>query len=102
LALTAIGLITIVARGYQMWWQRRPTRGSSWAVGRAPLRGTIRNLPSVATVAIVVVAVAVGWFLPLFGLSLAAFVIVDLVIGVVKQRRAAAAAEKGGLRCVTQ
>ena len=88
LALTAIGLITIVVRGYQMWWQRRPTRGSSWAVGRAPLRGALRNLHPAATLGIVIAAVAVGWFLPLFGLSLAAFVIVDLIVGAVKQRRA--------------
>lgn len=88
LALTAIGLITIVVRGYRMWWQRRPTRGSSWAVGRAPLRGTIRNLQPAVILGIVIAAVAVGWFLPLFGLSLAAFVIVDLIVGAVKQLRA--------------
>jgi uncharacterized iron-regulated membrane protein len=95
LALTAIGLITIVVRGYLMWWQRRPTRGSSWAVGRPPLRGAIRNLPPVATVALIVVAVAVGWFLPLFGLSLAAFVVVDLIVGAVKRRRTVVAQQKG-------
>ncbi|CAN5444023.1 PepSY domain-containing protein [soil metagenome] len=88
LALTAIGLITIVVRGYLMWWQRRPTRGSSWAVGRAPLRGTMRNLHPLVILGIVVTAVVLGWFLPLFGLSLAAFVIVDLIVGAVKQRRA--------------
>lgn len=90
LALTAIGLITIIVRGYQMWWQRRPTRGSSWAVGRPPLRGVLGSLPPTAIVAVIVAAGVVGWFLPLFGLSLAAFVVVDLVIGVVKQRRIAA------------
>ncbi|MGH7289683.1 MAG: PepSY-associated TM helix domain-containing protein [Myxococcota bacterium] len=94
LALTAIGLITIVVRGYLMWWQRRPTRGSAWAVGRPPLRGTIRNLPPVATVTIAALAIVVGWFLPLFGLSLAAFVIVDVVIGAIKSRRAAARQKK--------
>ncbi|MCV6980407.1 PepSY domain-containing protein [Mycolicibacterium pulveris] len=94
LALTAIGLIAIVIRGYQMWWQRRPTRGSAWAVGRPPLRGAIRRLPTPSVVAAVVAAGALGWFLPLFGLSLAAFVIVDLLIGAVKQRRAAADKEK--------
>ncbi|MDQ2635272.1 MAG: hypothetical protein M3Y83_00155, partial [Actinomycetota bacterium] len=76
--------------GYQMWWHRRPTRGSAWALGRPPLRGAIRNLPPTAVVALVVAAGALGWFLPLFGLSLAAFVVVDLVVGAVKQRRSAA------------
>lgn len=94
LALTAIGLITIIIRGYQMWWQRRPTRGSAWAVGRPPLRGAIRGLPPAVIVALVVVAGVLGWFLPLFGLSLAVFVIVDLLIGAVKQRRSVADEKK--------
>ena len=88
LALTAIGLITIVVRGYLMWWQRRPTRGSAWAVGRPPLRGTLRGLPPAALVAVAVVAIAVGWFLPLFGITLAAFVLVDVVVGATKRRSA--------------
>jgi uncharacterized iron-regulated membrane protein len=86
LALTAIGLITIVLRGYLMWSQRRPTRGS--AVGRPPLRGIIRNLPLTALVPLGIVAVAVGWFLPLFGLSLLALLLVDMTIGAVKRRTA--------------
>lgn len=90
LALTALGLITVVVRGYVMWWQRRPTRGSTWAAGRPPRRGAIRNQHPAAILAIIVVAAAVGWFLPLFGLSLAAFVVVDLVVGAVKARRVAA------------
>ncbi|WP_094288796.1 PepSY-associated TM helix domain-containing protein [Mycobacterium lehmannii] len=88
LALTAIGLITIVVRGYLMWWQRRPTKGSAWAAGRPPLRGVLHGLhPGVITL-LVVGAVAVGWALPLFGLSLAAFVVVDLIVGAVKKRGA--------------
>ncbi|WP_319448676.1 MULTISPECIES: PepSY-associated TM helix domain-containing protein [unclassified Mycobacterium] len=85
LALTAIGLITIVVRGYRMWWQRRPTRGSTWAVGRAPLRGTLRNVSPAALVALATVAIAVGWFLPLFGLSLLAFLVVDAAVAAFKR-----------------
>ena len=86
LALTAIGLIAVFAQGYRMWWQRRPTRGASWAVGRPPLRGTLRGLPPVAAVAILAAAVAVGWFLPLFGISLLAFLVFDAVVGAVKRK----------------
>lgn len=89
LALTAIGLIFLIIHGYRMWWQRRPTRGSAWSAGRPPLRGAIRSLSPVAAVALVVAAAAVGWFLPLFGLSLLAFVVVDAIIGVVKRNRRA-------------
>ena len=85
LALTAIGLILVVVRGYRMWWQRRPTRGSTWAVGRPPLRGAIRNIRPVIAVPLVAAAVAIGWFLPLFGLSLLAFLVVDTAIWAVKR-----------------
>ncbi|MUL83092.1 MULTISPECIES: PepSY domain-containing protein [unclassified Mycolicibacterium] len=84
LALTAIGLITVIVRGYRMWWQRRPTRGSDWAVGRPPLRGTIHRLPPLGSAALVVVTAVVGWCLPLFGLSLLAFLIVDAVVAMRK------------------
>jgi uncharacterized iron-regulated membrane protein len=88
LALTAIGLITIVVRGYRMWWQRRPTRGSGWATGRAPVRGILRTSSPAKLVALSVVTLAVGWFLPMFGLSLLAFLVVlvvDVLVGAVKQ-----------------
>ena len=84
LALTAVGLITIIVRGYRMWWQRRPTRGSAWAVGRPPMRGTLRTLSPATVVALTVATIAVGWFLPLFGLSLLAFLIVDVAVAATK------------------
>lgn len=86
LVLTAIGLITVVVRGYLMWWQRRPTRGTAWAVGRAPLRGALRKLHPAVLVLLAVSAVALGWALPLFGLSLAAFLVVDLAAAAIKKR----------------
>ncbi|KUI38644.1 peptidase [Mycobacterium sp. IS-1590] len=86
LALTAIGLITIVVRGYLMWWQRRPTRGSAWATGRPPLRGVLRGMHPGVIALLVIGAVAVGWALPLFGLSLAAFLVVDLIVAAAKKR----------------
>ena len=85
----AVGLLTVILRGYRMWWQRRPTRGAVWAVGRPPVRGGIRRLPPIAIAGLVAGAVAVGWFLPLLGLTLAAFVAVDLIIGTVKKQKAA-------------
>lgn len=86
LALTMIGLITVIVRGYRMWWQRRPTRGSAWAVGRPPLRGAIRRLPPPAIAAIAVGAAVIGWCLPLFGLSLLGFLIVDAIVALRKRK----------------
>lgn len=83
----AIGLVTVIVRGYRMWWQRRPTRGSNWAVGRPPARGGIRALPPAAIAAVGVTAVALGWFLPLLGWTLAVFVIVDVIVAAVARRR---------------
>jgi uncharacterized iron-regulated membrane protein len=83
----AVALVAVIAGGYRMWWQRRPTRGSAWAVGRPPVRGALRRLSPVAIGVLVVTTVAVGWLLPLLGVSLAAFVILDLALGAAKQRK---------------
>ncbi|ETT23992.1 PepSY domain-containing protein [Rhodococcus aetherivorans] len=81
LALLAVALITVVLRGYVMWWRRRPTRGSAWAVGRAPARGALRRIGAGPAVAIGVAAAVVGWFAPVLGLSLLAFLVVDTAVG---------------------
>lgn len=89
LAALAIGLICVIVWGYRMWWQRRPTRDGrrAWA-GGPPDRGAWHHLPVWAIVAGVPVVYALAWFLPLFGLPLAAFLLVDYVIGAVRRRRA--------------
>jgi uncharacterized iron-regulated membrane protein len=81
----AVGLVTVIVRGYRMWWQRRPTRGSDWAVGRPPARGGIRRLHPAILVAGAGTTVAVGLFLPLLGISLAGFLLVDLVVGALRR-----------------
>jgi uncharacterized iron-regulated membrane protein len=88
LLAVAVGIVVSIVLGYRMWWQRRPTRGSAWAVGRPPLRGGLRRLHPATAALVVLTAVAVGWFLPLLGLSLAAFVLVDLGLAARKRRRA--------------
>ncbi|MCG5434034.1 PepSY domain-containing protein [Mycobacterium sp. MYCO198283] len=88
LILTALGLIAIVLLGYRMWWQRRPTRGT-WARPRPPARGALRSFPVAARAGVVALALAVSWFLPLFGLSFAAFVAVDVAVAAATRRRAA-------------
>ncbi|MDH6229283.1 PepSY domain-containing protein [Streptomyces sp. MJP52] len=88
LAAIAVGLMCVMFWGYRMWWQRRPTRdGRRAAFGRPPARGTWRSLPwPVLLVGIPVVAV-VGWALPLFGVTLLAFLVVDVVVGVLRGQR---------------
>ena len=88
LALTAVGLLAMIAWAYRMWWQRRPTRADRRRpVGDPPARGTWRHLPRGLLVGGVLVVVALCWALPVLGWSLLAFLVVDAVVGVVRRRR---------------
>jgi uncharacterized iron-regulated membrane protein len=91
LAALAIGLITVIVWGYRMWWQRRPTRNGSRAVAGAPPvgPGAWQQLPTWAIVAGVPIVVAIGYFLPVLGVSLVVFLAVDLIVGAVRSRRRA-------------
>jgi len=85
LALLAIGLITVIVRGYRMWWKRRPTKQRG--LPRSPRRGVLAGLRPVEAVAVVAVLAVIGWYAPLFGMSLAVFVIGDVLYGIWSQRR---------------
>lgn len=89
LAVIAIGLIAIAFWGYRMWWQRRPTREDRKAVfGKAPARGTWRRLPLPAMVIGVPAVAALGWALPVLGVTLACFIVVDVAFGLVRRSSA--------------
>ncbi|WP_342213737.1 PepSY domain-containing protein [Nocardia wallacei] len=91
LLVTMIALITVIVRGYLMWWRRRPTKADNrFAAGKPPRRGTLRRTPLYVTVPLVAVAVAVGWFAPLIGISLLGFLAVDIVVGLIQRRRVTA------------
>ncbi|TXK41399.1 PepSY domain-containing protein [Nonomuraea sp. C10] len=77
LMLLAAGAITLIVLGYRMWWQRRPTRG----FGEPYPRGGWHRLGWAVLVPLILLVVAVGWFLPLMGLSLLAFLAVDVLLG---------------------
>lgn len=82
----AVALVTVIVRGYLLWWHRRPTAGAR-PVGGAPRRGALTGLGPGAAVVVVFAAAAVGWFVPVLGASLVAFVAVDAVIGWQQHRR---------------
>lgn len=90
LALLAIGLITVIVRGYLMWWRRRPTRGG---LPKAPGRGSLGSLLPAEALGLVAVVAVIGWYAPWFGIPLALFVIVDTAWGIRASQRAV-----GGLR----
>jgi uncharacterized iron-regulated membrane protein len=72
-----LGMITLIVLGYRMWWQRRPTRGG----GRPVPRGQLRTAARPAVLVAVLLAVVLGWFAPLLGISLAAFLVIDGALG---------------------
>lgn len=87
LALIAVGLISVIVWGYRMWWQRRPTRGDRMAAfGRAPVRGAWRQLPVPVLIIGVPAVAALGWALPLLGITLLAFLFYDVAFGLYLRR----------------
>ncbi|MFJ8914305.1 PepSY-associated TM helix domain-containing protein [Amycolatopsis sp. NPDC102389] len=88
LLLLGAGLVTLVVLGYRMWWQRRPTRATGLTFGRPIPRGQWRKAPPALLVGLLVLAAAIGWFVPLLGLSLLAFLVIDLLLGLRSRGRA--------------
>ncbi|GAA1098377.1 putative integral membrane protein [Tsukamurella sp. TY48] len=75
-------LSVVIVRGYLMWWQRRPRSGG---LPKPPARESLRKVdPSHAIPAVLAVAF-IGWFLPVLGVSLLAFIVLDVAIGVAKR-----------------
>ncbi|UVY84652.1 PepSY domain-containing protein [Brachybacterium sp. NBEC-018] len=74
-AAVALGIAGVVVTGYVMWWQRG--RGSR--PGRVPSRGALRAAPWWGVLAVAAAGLVIGLFLPMIGLGLLAFLVVDQV-----------------------
>ncbi|MEV6951291.1 PepSY domain-containing protein [Streptomyces sp. NPDC051183] len=91
LAALAVAVMFMVFWGYRMWWLRRPTKELRLSAGRAQPRGAWRKLPVTLVLPLAAVTAVVGWFIPLLGITLVAFLAVDVLLGFVAARRAEAA-----------
>jgi uncharacterized iron-regulated membrane protein len=81
LVAIAVGIICIVLWGYRMWWLRRPTRA-----GATTPSGTQR--PSALSIGVIgAVAIALGIFFPVLGVSLLAFLALDAAWHQLRARR---------------
>lgn len=89
----AVGIAGLVILGYRMWWQRRPTRGNR-RVGRMPESGSLRRAPWWGKVLVVGSLGLVGWFLPVLGVSLAGFVLLDIALNQLAKRNARPSSER--------
>ncbi|MFF4979130.1 PepSY-associated TM helix domain-containing protein [Streptomyces sp. NPDC001046] len=90
MALT-LSLILLIVWGYRMWWQRG--RGS--AFGRPIPRGAWQHVPPQILVPLLAGVAVLGYFLPLFGIPLAVFLAVDIVLGEIAHRRGRRASGAG-------
>lgn len=88
LFVLAMAISAMVVLGYLMWWKRRPLRAGA-VVGPPPRRGMLRGAPWWGIGLVVAGAVATGLWLPLVGWTLLAFVVLDLAIGLIGDRRRA-------------
>ncbi|EIV94674.1 PepSY domain-containing protein [Frankia sp. QA3] len=92
LAALALGLICVIIWGFRMWWQRRPTRddrpGRRGPLGPPPSRGAWHGLSKSALIVGIVLTAAVGWALPVLGVTMLVFLAVDLLVGAVGRRAA--------------
>ncbi|WP_329121315.1 PepSY-associated TM helix domain-containing protein [Streptomyces sp. NBC_01353] len=82
LAALALSLILLILWGYRMWWLRRP--------GRPVARGAWRKVPATMLLPLLAATALVGWFVPMLGISLLAFLVVDLALGLVARARSRA------------
>ncbi len=78
LAALALGLVGVLFWGYRMAWLRRTRTRLPAAPGR---RGALRDLTQPVALGVVLVTVAVGWALPVLGVTLAGFLLVDALLG---------------------
>lgn len=75
MAAFGIALTAMIVLGYVMWWRRRPAAGS----GLAPLSEAFMRLPPAQRASVGVLAILLGWNLPLMGVSLLLFLLVDVI-----------------------
>jgi uncharacterized iron-regulated membrane protein len=83
LAALALALILMIFWGYRMWWQR----GRASAFGRPVARCAWQHVPPYVLVTCAAAVAVLGYFVPLLGIPLAAFLAVDVVLGEIAHRR---------------
>jgi uncharacterized iron-regulated membrane protein len=84
MALIGVALMVMTVLGYRIWWLRRPAPG-------APVRPLVAAWTALSPLGrgvAAVLALVVGWALPLLGISLLVFLAVDIVHWLMSRQRA--------------
>ncbi|MCD0449213.1 PepSY domain-containing protein [Actinocorallia sp. API 0066] len=84
LAALALALIVLLCWGYLMWWRR-----GRHGFGRPIPRGAWRGAPGWLLALLAAGALGAAWLVPLFGYTLFAFLLLDVVIGLARRRGSA-------------
>ncbi|UUU26507.1 PepSY-associated TM helix domain-containing protein [Streptomyces sp. DSM 40750] len=79
----ALSLVMLILWGYRMWWQR----GRASSFGRPIPRGAWQQVPPHLLVPALAVIAVLGYFVPLLGIPLAVFLVVDVALGEIAYRR---------------
>lgn len=87
LFLVASAIATMVVLGYLMWFKRRPTKNPRQRMGKTPARGAVLSAPWWGITLVLLASITVGIFLPLMGISLVIFLVVDVILGWVHRRQ---------------
>ncbi|MGC6389000.1 PepSY-associated TM helix domain-containing protein [Ewingella sp. S1.OA.A_B6] len=73
-----LGLCTMIGWGYRLWWLRRPQMNSASNPGLT-LMHTWRRMPFILQFPITLVVIGLSFSLPLMGISLVIFLLIDIV-----------------------
>jgi uncharacterized iron-regulated membrane protein len=75
MALFGIALSAMIVLGYVMWWRRQPSVGATLQT----LSATWLELPGITCISVALLALLLGWAMPLMGISLVLFLAVDVL-----------------------
>lgn len=81
-SLIAFGTLVLITLAYRMWWNRRP-HGALWPHAPPPLWP---GRPKTALLALVAAAAILAWAIPVLGVTLIGFLILDMIINTAKRR----------------
>ncbi|MCD1631220.1 PepSY-associated TM helix domain-containing protein [Marinobacter shengliensis] len=79
-AACALGLCVLIVLGYRMWWLRRPARTAHTRPNPRRVFAELRKASPLALVTMAGIAVALGLFAPVMGVSLLVFLMVDAIL----------------------
>jgi uncharacterized iron-regulated membrane protein len=79
-AACALGLCVLIVLVYRMWWLRRPARTAHTRPNPRRVFAELRKASQLALVTMAGIAVALGLFAPVMGVSLLVFLMVDAIL----------------------